>query len=241
MKTIACLTLALAATLLSATTASAHWKHKTAAVPVTGYGFPMLPPVAPVFGGGGMSLQMSMSGDALLALPFLRGLVERFLGVGGPTGMTEAQLRVVAERVLALAAGGGASPTMTAAQALELIKEFRTLAGLIRKNLGEGEPIPAPKGSGGDGGQTKVKQLLNEIVTRQNARAATERVAKSDQEAEVKSLLAQITARQAARANGGATTKVISKADDQRLREQITTTEAVRKALARANLAGLGN
>ena len=90
-------------------------------VPMMGFGvmptLPMFPPMLPLglpaFGGGaGMSLSMSLQGDAslLVMMPLLLRLVERIFTPQSATG--EGDLRTLIERLAGLAGAGGVDPVL---------------------------------------------------------------------------------------------------------------------------------
>jgi hypothetical protein len=142
MKTTTRLLLVAAAPLLTAAPASAWCHRHTYSVPVmpaVGFGaMPMMGfgaiPTLPfaglgtlpttVAGGSGFSMQLSMSGDATLALllpGLFRNLLGPLLGVAPAGGMTDAQMQTLATRFAAALRASGAIP-MTAEQAAAIIE-----------------------------------------------------------------------------------------------------------------------
>jgi len=114
VKTTARLMIALAVTLAATAPAAAWWKRHHYAAPA----MPMAPmmPMVPAVAGGGLSMQLSMSGDVSMGLLgglMLRPLVERFASLAaGVGGLADPRIASV-ERLLGLG-----SPDMLIAMAL---------------------------------------------------------------------------------------------------------------------------
>jgi hypothetical protein len=256
------LVLALAVTLLSTVTASAHFRHSTVAMPVypvmgaVGV-IPAMPimgginimPTLPVgtslgtAGGGSLAMSMAMSGDAstgLVGLLMMRGLLNQLLAGPGAGGLTDAQIRGLEQRIAALV-----GPGMTANQAAELINAVRALREEVQRlrkgedsgKQGSAAPARSPEL---ERARARVRRLLDEIAALQKAPATPARAAKPNPEAEVRRLLDEIAALQKAPATPDRPAKANPEAEVRRLLGQIAAAQAGWKEPARTAVAVRG-
>jgi hypothetical protein len=126
--------------------------------------------------GGGLSMQLGMSGDATMALLgplMLRGLVERLLAPS-PTMPNETQLRAILDRLVSLGINVGsldprlAGVAMTAADVKALIDEIRQLRGVMEKDIKTrmGEDTTKPKSTTVLPGRSPEVARAREVVRR---------------------------------------------------------------------------
>jgi hypothetical protein len=179
MKTTIGLFSALAVTLVTTGTASAHG-HKMH-VPMYPIPFaPVAPGVFPV-GGSGFSMNVAMSGDAsaLIMLPLLARLARGVLGLAEatPQGMTAAEARAILKEFLdtlekrlkgteksGSSTSSGSSSSPTRSRELEKSQgEVQRLLAEIEGKRGPSAPVRAAKSSDP---RAEVQRLLAEIESK---------------------------------------------------------------------------
>jgi choline dehydrogenase-like flavoprotein len=153
---------------------------------------PVLPTTQVVgAGGGAMSLQMSMSGDAAMALVgplMLRNLLARILSSPAAAGLTEDQIRTLVTGAVAAVLTGPNRPVTQG----EMAEALKRLEGVIIKAL-EGRAPSAPSREV-ENARREVRRLAAEYAARRNVSPARDA---ERARAEVRKLAAEYTARQA--------------------------------------------
>jgi len=216
MKTTVRWVLAVAATLATTATASAHHckgyrMYGAPMMPMMGYGVaPMFPVGFPAVGGAGASMSMSMSltGDAtIMAPPLLQFLGRLLAGVGGALSGTDG---AGASRLLS-----NLSPETARVLMLLLLDDpavQRKLKAILgtegAPKTGSAAPVPSPELRRAE---QEFQRVLAQMQTKHKEMSTPTGVAKSsDPQAEYQRLMAEIKAKQAAWSTPASTPVAVS-------------------------------